>query len=470
MVKKYFSLLAMLLSIPLMALADGSESLDKKSATQKTDYSFLDKGVKVFLDKEKQSSVKFGLALQFWARYLENNPGTLNENGDQVSQFFDLSMRRMRFNASVNLKNNVFFYTQLGTNNQAFNTDPHYQMFIHDFWTMFRVWDDKLYIGAGKHYFNGISRMSSTSSFSYMTLDNPLVNFPMINREDDFGRQLGIFAIGTIGRLGYRMALNKPYVYSLARTRDELEDLPVDDRVSNLSTEIQNNTFSGNGYFFWQFQDVVKSTSSFFPMSYIGSKRVLNLGAGFTFHPRSMASFDDNKELKYHDQVFLGVDLFLSEPLKGGAALDVYSVWYHYDFGPNYLRSAGIIPVDGGQDSEAGNLYPQGSGHRYYVIGTGDVWYTSAAYKLPDNINGWLGKLQPFAAFTLQNFEGLNDLGTMYDIGVNYLFYKQKIKMTAQYTLRPLFEVQDLDAELPTKSAIVTEHKGQFIFQLQFVL
>jgi hypothetical protein len=43
------------------------------------------------------------------------------------------------------------------------------QLFLHDAWTEYRIIPTKLYIGAGLHYWNGASRLSSHSTLNFMT-------------------------------------------------------------------------------------------------------------------------------------------------------------------------------------------------------------------------------------------------------------------------------------------------------------
>ena len=44
-----------------------------------------------------------------------------------------------------------------------------------------------------------------------MSLDLPIMNWPLIEREDQFARQLGIYAKGKFGLFDYRIAVTRPF-------------------------------------------------------------------------------------------------------------------------------------------------------------------------------------------------------------------------------------------------------------------
>ena len=58
-------------------------------------------------------------------------------------------------------------------------------------------------MGAGLHYWNGVSRLSSQSTLNFMTLDAPIFNWTNIEATDQFARQFGIYAKGQLDRLDY---------------------------------------------------------------------------------------------------------------------------------------------------------------------------------------------------------------------------------------------------------------------------
>ena len=162
--------------------------------------------------------VRFIMWHQVWATATQNNPGTVNSRGEVIdgsgekSEWSgDVAMRRSRFLAYAQISPRAMILTHWGINNQSFingatapngsngtgtasNQGKKPQLFLHDAWTEFEIKKDKLYLGAGLHYWNGISRLTSNSTLNFMTLDAPIFNWPTIEATDQFARQFGIYA------------------------------------------------------------------------------------------------------------------------------------------------------------------------------------------------------------------------------------------------------------------------------------
>ncbi|NJL12671.1 MAG: hypothetical protein HC913_06520 [Microscillaceae bacterium] len=81
--------------------------------------------------------------------------------------------------------------------------------------------------------------------------------------------------------------------------------------------------------------------------------------------------------------------------------------------------------------SVGGNFQP--------TIGTGTIFYTQAGFLLPKGTLGKIGRLQPFAAFTFKDFEGLQESSTQFDIGANLHLEGHHSKVTIQYQQRPVY-------------------------------
>jgi hypothetical protein len=188
------------------------------------------------LNENGSKYVRFIMWHQFWATATQNNPGTRDVNGNVIdgtngssAWSSDIALRRSRFLAYAQVSPRVMILTHWGINNQSFingatapngpnptttpsNQGKKPQLFLHDAWTEFRIIPQKLYIGVGLHYWNGVSRLSSHSTLNFMTLDAPIFNWHNIEATDQFARQFGIYAKGQLGKLDYRIALNKPFV------------------------------------------------------------------------------------------------------------------------------------------------------------------------------------------------------------------------------------------------------------------
>ncbi|MCC6410876.1 MAG: hypothetical protein IT270_04410, partial [Saprospiraceae bacterium] len=199
----------------------------------KTDHSY--KPLTLKLNEDGSKYIRFLMWHQFWATSTQNNPGTLDANGNIAESSTDLALRRSRFLAYAQVSPRFLILTHWGINNQSFstggsniggnqtalasNSGKKPQMFIHDAWTEYEVVKEKLFLGAGLHYWNGISRLSSHSTLNFMTLDAPIFNWPLIETYDQFARQFGIYAKGQIGKLDYRFAVNKPFLNGIANTQ-----------------------------------------------------------------------------------------------------------------------------------------------------------------------------------------------------------------------------------------------------------
>jgi hypothetical protein len=307
-------------------------------------------------------------------------------------------------------------------------------------WTEYSVIKDKLAIGTGLHYWNGVSRLASASTLNFMALDAPIFNWALIEESDQFARQFGIYAKGKIGKIDYRIALNKPFA--------------TPNTEANLKTNayraysFNNNNWASAGYLAWELFDKESNLLPFTVGTYIGSKKVFNIGFGWHYHKdatRSYQGVDANNQdvFKNHDMVLLGLDAFLDMPInkEKGTAITAYAGYYKHNFGPNYIRAVGIM--NEGTNAPTGFL-AQGGGNTDWRIGTGDIVYSELGYLLPKNLVK-VGKLQPFATLTYKNFEFLKEASLNYSVGLNYFLEAHHAKISLKYQTRALYSNSDQD-------------------------
>ncbi|MCU0375566.1 MAG: hypothetical protein MUF24_09670, partial [Chitinophagaceae bacterium] len=170
-------------------------------------------GLKLNLDSTGKKYVRFILWNQIWMRSISHNPGT-QINGENVKNSFDVGARRLRFLAYAQITPRYLILTHFGINNQSFSTGggsgtsgtggygagKKPQIFFHDAWNEYAVVPAihpktgkankyNLYIGAGLHYWWGISRMTSASTLNFLAIDAPVVNWPLVEFSDQFVRQ-----------------------------------------------------------------------------------------------------------------------------------------------------------------------------------------------------------------------------------------------------------------------------------------
>ncbi|MEM9731787.1 MAG: hypothetical protein AAF997_24640, partial [Myxococcota bacterium] len=181
----------------------------KDGKARKLQFSLNDDGTLYF---------RLAMWLQVWARAIQLNPGTtILDNPDtpelegQDAWYGDVGIRRARVLMFGQIFPRVFLLMHFGINNQTFRNARKPQLYFHDLWAEFDVWKDFIDIGAGLLYWNGVSRMTSASTITFMSLDAPIVNWPTIERTDQFARQLGFYAKGNIFGLDYRVAVVRPF-------------------------------------------------------------------------------------------------------------------------------------------------------------------------------------------------------------------------------------------------------------------
>lgn len=402
------------------------------------------------LDDKGQKFIRLITWHQMWITHVENNPGTLDINGNYQKNSNDMAIRRSRFLIQAQVSPRFMIVSHWGINNQSFTNGggagtlgtgasatgqggKRPQLYIHDAWTEFAVKPVKFHVGAGLHYWNGVSRLSSQSTLNFMTMDAPIFNWYNIETTDQFARQLGVYAKGQLGRFDYRVHLNKPFAYGVA---------PATVTSAN-ATNVLNEHWSTGGYFNIMFKDKESNVLPFFVGSYLGSKKVFNIGAGW-YHQKGVTASKPtvSAPVEEHAQTNLGLDVYLDMPLNKtkGTALNLYSVYYHSDYGPNYLRNIGILNLHANTQTIVNNPKASwsGGGNLQPTIGTGDIWYTQVGYLLPKFKNGTA--FMPYATFTYKNFDRIGKASGQMDLGLNYLVSGHNVKITLQYSTRPVYE------------------------------
>jgi hypothetical protein len=199
--------------------------------------------------------------------------------------------------------------------------------------------------------------------------------------------------------------------------------------------------------------------------SYVGTKKVFNLGAGF-YHHNDATATKNGTEVTYHDQTLFGLDAFVDMPVgakEKGMAVTGYASYYSMNFGPNYYRSVGIMNTNGSFDAKyTGAKSLDGAGNARALLGTGGILYTQAGLLLPTTLSKKV-KIQPFGSYTLKNLEYLGTTGHYYDIGSNFFLDGHHAKFTVQWSSRPVFVNGQSGPE-------VNSRRGEFILQTQIFL
>ncbi|GAB2783062.1 hypothetical protein HNQ93_002255 [Hymenobacter luteus] len=440
-------------------------------------------GMKVNLSPDGTKYLRFITWHQVWARYTENNAGTLRAPGKPQSDQLDFALRRSRLIVLSQLNPRFLVYTHIGINNQTAvsggvtpavdGKKP--QLFVHEAVVEYKV-NKYLNLGAGMHYQNGLSRMTRSSTINFLTLDAPLTNWPTIEAIDQFVRGIGVYGKGRIGKLDYVLSVNESFLTNQTGAFSTPLGLGTTTgtgatRLNTGSNTAQYNPQGTNhvyqGYFSYEFLEQEPNLLPFNVGTYLGAKRVFNIGAGFFYNKDGMYSRSATSVLnaaaidaataagtgslntiatRKHDIALFAADVFFDTPVnkEAGTAFTLYGVYYNYNMGPNHTRFIGASNPGWGADARRGNAVPHS--------GTGNVGFVEAGFLLPTNLLGPKLRVQPYASHLLAGYEGLRTSDgkqknvNIFDAGANFYIDGHNAKFTLNYRARPDFtNVNDVD-------------------------
>ncbi|MCB0663405.1 MAG: porin [Saprospiraceae bacterium] len=336
---------------------------------------------------------------------------TTNNLSDADSKFQVSHLaRRSRFLAFAQVSPRFLILTHFGLNNLSAanmnalgNGGDGPQFFLHDAWTEFKV-ADALYIGGGLHYWKGMTRMANASTLNFMTLDapRPFVGWHSLGITDQFARHMGIYAKGQIGKFDYRLAVNNPLNPANAISMGADRSTAGSTLTYNGSAVAdENGDPTGKtiieGYFRYNLFDTESTKLPYQVGTYLGSKKVFGIGAGFFAHPNGMF---DAASGEHGNVMHFAADAFLDMPLGGDDCLNAYAAFMAFNYGENYVSR---------------------------WAGTGSTIYAQVGYKLPKS------KFMPYVAFQNGNYDGYEDSVKALDVGLNYFISGHNAKLTLEY-------------------------------------
>lgn len=352
------------------------------------------------------------LRLISWAQVQANYTAdaTFDTNGNENSKL-NFNLRRARILLFAQINKDFLILTHFGLNSLTSSTlsptgkDDGSQLFFHDVWAQYSLGKNHT-IGAGLHYFNGISRLNNQSTLNLMTLDNNRQTWATIGLSDQFGRHLGVFLKGNFNKLQYRVSINDASVSSLdARTAVAGGDAVYNGRA-NLGSKASGKTYAG--YFDYHFLD---QESNFLPYktgTYLGEKRIFNIGAGFFLHPKGSVVDTGtavNPNLEGEDVSIFAVDAFYDTPIgENGSAITAYAMYQNSNYGKNYLYSA---------------------------YGTGSMLYGHVGYVL--NGDKLKTRFQPYLSYGEHTYDAVDDNRSTFGVGINAFMSGHNSKLTLEY-------------------------------------
>jgi len=440
-------------------------------------------GLKVYLSEDSSRYVKATGLAQIWFRYNQNNPGS-NLFGTTKPETEDVGLRRVRYQTLAQINKHVFFYSQFGINNVNSVSARKSQLFFHDVTAEYNVYKNYCVLGGGLSGWNGTSRFSSSAVGSILCMDLPTILETTNDVTDQFVRKMGVYAKGKIGNLDYRFSAANPYPVQTASTNaigaGNVATLPaVSTATSSVNSQAAFNTayFSTRapavnyqGYLMWQFLEKESNLTPYMTGSYLGKKKIFNIGAGFEFQKNAMMyrrNISDTA-LKFTAIKQFGLDVFYDCYLNKEKqnAITFYLAYLIYDFGPNYLRTSGPMNTTNGitANNINGTGAFSGTGNSFPLIGTGNVIYTQAAYLFKKDLLKKQGTLQPYASAIYGNYERLKDPLLVYNVGVNWIMAGQNSKLSFDYQSRPIYQQDIATGDV---NEIKSARRGQFVLQYQ---
>lgn len=439
--------------------------------------------MKVNISPDGSKYLRFLTWHQIWTRYSQNNTGTERAPGKLQDDQVDFAIRRSRLIVLAQLNPRFMIYTHIGINNQTAvsggvlpTTDAKKpQLFIHEAVVEFKV-NKYLSLGSGMHYQNGLSRLTRASTLNFLTLDAPLTNWPTIEAIDQFARGIGAYAKGRVAKLDYAFSVNESFLTNQTGALSNALGLgatpvtttvttgtPPNQVTTSTTTSTGNNIAQYNpqgtnhiyqGYVSWEFLEQESNLLPFNVGSYLGTKRVFNLGGGFFYNKDGMVSRENTVTVqgaaftpaqiaaiptRKHDIGLWSLDAFFDTPInkETGTAFTIYGVYYNFDMGPNHVRFIGASNPGYGTNARRGNAVPHS--------GTGQIGFVETGYLLPKSLLGPKMRVQPYASYLLAGYEGLRTSTgeqknvNIADVGANFFIDGHNAKFTLNYRHRPDF-------------------------------
>jgi len=412
---------------------------------------------KLSLNADGSRYVKLTLLNQAWARYNESNNDT-RLFGESKPHTFDVGIRRFRLQFFGQLTDRVFIYSQFGLNNFNYLSDRKAGFFVHDATGDYAVVKNHLAVGLGLSGWGGVARFSAPSAGTIMGVDAPLIEQTTNDVTDQFLRKLSVYVKGKVSKLDYRLAVASPMAFQKSPAYSAIIG-----KNANFSGRAPQPQFQG--YASWQFLDQESNATPYAVGSYLGKKRVLNVGAGFLAQPQAMWYRADNglDTLSTALQQY-AADVYYDAPLdttKGAPSVSFYAVAMHLDFGPGYLRNNGPMNPAAGGSTPANVL--NGPGNAFPLYGTGNVFYTQLGYKLKDNLLGET-TFMPYVSYQYSRYGRLTDDLHYFDAGLNWLLAGHAAKFTLSYQNRPVYITQANGDNLvdSRKSTVVLQYQVFF--------
>ena len=441
----------LLFSVGFCTTAQINDSINGQSNNHSKDKSSL----KLNLNNDGTHYFEATFLNQVWLRYNQSNPGT-TQFSKPAPETFDIGLRRTRIQLFGQITDRTFIYFQFGMNNfnstagynTASNGNRKIAAFFHDAVCEYKLSKgNQLKVGAGLTVLNGVSRFSQPSVVSIMTMDVPVFLQYSVDQIDQFDRRLAVYARGQVNKLDYRLYISEPFpVNSNGSTPPTLS---ADANFVNLSS-IPNGQGPGvnkqfGAYVAHNFFESETHTTPYMTGTYLGSKKVWNIGFGAVYQKDATWNLTANdlgilSDTSYNNMLHLGLETFLDMPLnkEKESAINAFAGFYITNYGKNYLRYNGIMnPATG---STAPNMLQSGAyGNAFPMFGSGNVIYAQLGYLMSKQfLGGNKGQLMPYLSAQFAQFDKLDTENMLLlNTGINWFIKGHQSKFSLDYQNRP---------------------------------
>lgn len=325
------------------------------------------------------------------------------------------SVKRARVLMYSKLNDRFLILTHFGVNGVNANNmtsagkSDDVQLFLHEMYLQYKI-TNYLNMGAGIHNWGGISRLNGQGTINMMTLDNNRSSWSTLGLSDQFANHLGMFLNGSYGKFNYRFNVSD----ALVKTSDGTPLtvlLPNQEKYLGKAL-LDKGKYAFSGYVDYQLLDKENLALPYRVGTYLGAKKIFNVGAGFFAQPNAIVKADAVGDLTSKNVTHFNVDAFYDSPVgTNNAAVTAYAQFQNSSMGDNYV--SGDVAGNGNQ------FY----GHLGYLIGKADK----------EGVHKYRNRLQPYVAYSYRDFTALPKAAQDYRVGCNFYLDGHNAKITAEY-------------------------------------